>query len=194
MSARRPSSILRTPRLLLRPPEPEDAAAIAARLNNRRIALNTSRVPWPYDLDDARAFIEHARTIDDRESIFVVLADREGLIGAIGVELQALGGVAEIGYWLAETFWNRGLTTESVRAVITHAFADKGHDRLVARCHLGNEASRRVLLAAGFRPTGAGLCHSVHHDRPVTCQTFELTSREWSRLQVHEFPRSLGFP
>ncbi len=51
---------IKTSRLVLRPPEPDDAAAIAERINNRRISSMTARVPWPYDLDDARAFVDYA--------------------------------------------------------------------------------------------------------------------------------------
>jgi RimJ/RimL family protein N-acetyltransferase len=177
------TSTIRTDRLLLRPPEPRDAATIAARINNRRIAANTSRIPWPYDLDDARAFIDYSLALGERESVFVITREESGPIGAIGFELAGRSGAAELGYWLAEEWWNCGYATEAARAVVAYAFSDRGHDRLQARCLIGNEASRRVLVAAGFRPAGIGFCRTIHAPRPVISHLFELSSREWFRLR-----------
>lgn len=141
----------------------------------------TARVPWPYGLDEARAFLDHVAALSEREAEFVIIAADTGPIGGIGFELHA-GATVELGYWLAEPWWNRGYASEAARAVIAHAFEAKGHDRMVSRCVLGNEASRRVLIGAGFRPTGIDTCRSVSTGCRHFCQCFELTRREWERL------------
>jgi RimJ/RimL family protein N-acetyltransferase len=62
-------------------------------------------------------------------------------------------------------------------------------DRLQSRCFLGNEASRRLLIAVGFRPAGVGnACAPVRRIMVVT-QNFELTAREWGLLRPN-LPRS----
>ncbi len=174
---------IRTRRLLLRPPEPDDAAAIAERINNRRISSMTARVPWPYDLDDARAFIDHAASLAERGAVFVITGPERELIGTIGIERHDPAAAYELGYWLAEPWWNRGFMGEAARAVVAYAFEEKEYDRLAARCILGNEASRRVLLCLGFRHAGIDRCSSISTNCSPVCQCFEITRRDWQHLQ-----------
>jgi RimJ/RimL family protein N-acetyltransferase len=142
----------------------------------------TSSIPWPYDLDDARACLDHAGRLDDREAVFAISMPDAGPIGVIGIELKGRGQIAELGYWLGEPWWNRGYASEAAEAVIAHAFQALGHDRMVARCVLGNEASRRLLIGAGFRPTGIDSCRSLSTGSSHVSQCFELTAREWQHL------------
>jgi RimJ/RimL family protein N-acetyltransferase len=75
---------LTTERLLLRAPQPSDAEAIVALLKERRIAENTVRIPHPYSLADAQAFIASANK-NQGETVFVITRKRVGVIGACGI-------------------------------------------------------------------------------------------------------------
>src|SRR5215475_6814227 len=77
--------VLETERLVLRAPRLEDAKALATLANDRRIAENTLRIPHPYSLADAQAFITHANAGDD-EAVFLIAARSGGaIVGACGL-------------------------------------------------------------------------------------------------------------
>ena len=144
---------MRAPRLA------DDAKAIALVANDRRIAENTARIPHPYGIDDARAFVAGVHA-GDGKAAFVgkasfVITLGGGVIGGCGIDPR--DGDAEIGYWLGSAFWGQGFATEAVRALIDHAFGELGHDVLVAGARVSNPASRRVLEKCGFQWTGVRL-------------------------------------
>ncbi|MFS0771720.1 GNAT family N-acetyltransferase [Sphingomonas sp. 1P08PE] len=151
----------RTERLLLRPAWPEDAAALAAALNDARVSHALERVPHPYTLADARAWVEAPRPAD--EASFLIDSLEHGapiLIGGIAI----IGGPVDprIGYWLSRNHWGRGYATEAGRAIIDMARHALPITRLSARHFADNPASGRVLRKLGFRPTGdAGQTHSA---------------------------------
>jgi hypothetical protein len=98
---------IETARLRLRELQEADLCSLAGTINNPRIARNLTRVPWPYDLNDARAFYEHALALPPQSAVFVI-TDRSSpdrLLGAISYE-----GVPdpELGYWLDEPYWEKG--------------------------------------------------------------------------------------
>lgn len=128
-----------------------DVDALAQHANNRRIWLNLrDAFPHPYTKHDARDFI---RTIRQRtpETTFAMAVDDEA-VGSIGYVLHSdVERVsAEIGYWLAEPFWGRGITTEALVAVTAHAIRTHGLTRIYALPFAWNVASCRVLEKAGY--------------------------------------------
>src|SRR6476620_3488977 len=112
--------VLETERLVLRAPRLDDAEAIATLINDRRIADNLARVPHPYTLTDAEAFIGWASKNDSEAAFLITLADNT-LIGGCGVGVLS-GTDLEIGYWLGVPHWGNGYATEAAHAVIDHAF------------------------------------------------------------------------
>jgi len=173
-------SVLKTERLVLRPPVLDDAAAIAALVNDRRIAQNTARIPYPYTLADAHAFLT-AVDASDREIVFLITA-RAGVIGCCGIE-QRDGEEAEIGYWLGVPFWGQGYATEAARAVIDYAFGELGRVTLQAGARVSNGASRRVLEKCGFQWTGVGLYRIRALASSAPCDRFRLDRGLWASLK-----------
>jgi RimJ/RimL family protein N-acetyltransferase len=108
------------------------------------------------------------------------------VIGIIGYEGASN---SELGYWLGEDYWGKGILSEAARAVVRHAFTVSGNERLVSRCILGNEPSRRILIGLGFRPVGISSLYSSAGKSAVTSQEFELTSREW-RIHRRNYDRN----
>lgn len=162
----------RTPRLLLRPGWSDDAAALAAALNEESVARNLARVPFPYSIDDAQAFL--AQAVDARHPRLLIFSRTQSaprLIGGCGVA-PAQDGI-ELGYWIARPYWGLGFATEATRALV-NAVRAVGHKRLVARHAVDNPASGRVLRKLGFRPTGDFVrAHSAARGEEVLTALFE---------------------
>lgn len=144
----------RTPRLTLRPGWIEDAPELARAVAHESVAMKLARLPWPYGLADAEAFLSMPHAAG--EAACLIFAHDMGvaprLIGCVGV--HHIDVVPEIGYWLTPDAWGRGYATEAGRAMLEIARYALGHRRLGAHHHLDNPASGRVLRKLGFAPTG----------------------------------------
>ena len=163
--------VLETERLTLRAPRFEDAKAIAQLANDRRIAENTTRIPHPYRLADAEAFIAQINKGADELAFLIALDDEP--IGACGLA-QLDGPAPDLGYWIGAPYWGNGYATEAARAVIDHAFTALGHDAVQAGARVTNPASRRVLEKCGFQWTGVGLCRIRAISSSVPVDRFRL--------------------
>lgn len=129
----------------------DDAASLAIHADNRKVWINLrDRFPHPYTLAHARAFIEAALAAVP-ETSFAVAVD-EAAVGGIGFTLhEDVERVsAEIGYWLGEPFWGRGIMTEALRTVTAHAVGTHDLTRVYAVPYEWNPASFRVLEKAGY--------------------------------------------
>jgi RimJ/RimL family protein N-acetyltransferase len=171
--------VLATERLILRAPRREDAKAMARLANDRRIAVNTSRIPHPYSLSDAEEFIAAVNRAEG-EAVFAITLG-ETPIGVCGVDPRESG--PEIGYWLGVPYWGHGYATEAVRALIDHAFAELQHDALQAGARVSNPASRRVLQKCGFQWTGVQLTRVRAINSAAPTDRFRLDRRLWESLR-----------
>lgn len=128
-----------------------DVASVAEYANNRKIWMNLrDRFPHPYTRRDARAFIAAVRARDP-ETMFAIAVDGQA-VGGIGFvlheDVERIS--AEIGYWLGERFWGRGIATDALKAVTAHAIRQHGLTRIYAVPFAWNTASARVLEKAGY--------------------------------------------
>ena len=133
----------------------EDAAGLAEGANNRNVWLCVSdRMPWPYTLADAEAYLQKTFTCPDEQSFCIEVNGAVG--GGIGIRpgSDVYRVSAELGYWLAEPFWRRGIMTEAVRAFVADRFAALPLERIFAQVYARNLASARVLEKAGFQFEG----------------------------------------
>lgn len=132
-----------------------DRDAIVRHANNRKVSINLrDRFPYPYTARDARMWL-HSVVDQKPETNFAIDVAREA-VGGIGFTPQHDVGrrSAEIGYWLGEQFWGRGIATEALIAVTEYAFANFDLCRLYAHVFDGNDASARVLEKAGYEFEG----------------------------------------
>ncbi|NNG01568.1 MAG: GNAT family N-acetyltransferase [Desulfobacteraceae bacterium] len=132
-----------------------DAQALARHANNRNIWLNLRDLfPHPYTLADAETYIDSALS-DEVSTRFCIEVNGEAA-GSIGFILQSdverLS--AEIGYFLGESFWGRGIMSEVLKAVTTYAIETHGLVRVYAVPYAWNPASCRVLEKAGYTLEG----------------------------------------
>jgi RimJ/RimL family protein N-acetyltransferase len=170
---------LATARLVLRAPCRGDVKAIATLVNDRRIAANTARIPYPYAIEDAEQFIA-AVNKREGEACFVITLDGAP-IGMCSVDLREDG--PELGYWLGVAYWGRGFATEAVRALIDYAFGDLELDTLISGARVNNPASRRVLEKCGFQWTGVRLSRIRAINSAAPIDRFRLDRGLWASLK-----------
>ena len=128
-----------------------DRDAIVRHANNRNVWINLrDRFPHPYTHADARNWLESVVGLHPETNFAIAVDDQAA--GGIGFTVQHDVGYrsAEIGYWLGEEFWGRGIATEALIAVTEYAFANYDLCRLYAHVFDWNAASARVLEKAGY--------------------------------------------
>lgn len=133
----------------------DDAPSIANYADNRKIWRNLrDGFPHPYTFHDAEIFIERINAADPRTA-FAIATESEA-IGSIGLALgtDVHRYTAELGYWLAEPFWGKGIMTLAVQFLTAWAFHKLNLHRIYAEPYAGNQASHRVLEKAGFTREG----------------------------------------
>jgi [ribosomal protein S5]-alanine N-acetyltransferase len=135
----------------LRPWTLNDKEVLANYANNNAIAsrlMNT--FPHPYSIEDAVKFITYASSAA-HPTLFAILYN-DDIVGGIGYHpLQDIFCKnAELGYWVAEPFWNKGIVTQAIPLIVEKAFANEQFTRIFARPFGTNTASQKVLEKCGF--------------------------------------------
>jgi ribosomal-protein-alanine N-acetyltransferase len=130
----------------------DDLDRLVQIANNPNIANNlTDKFPLPYTEAAGRAFIEMAMKNTPR-NIFAI--DIEGLAsGGIGLHPQedVHRKNAELGYWLAEPYWGKGIVPRAITQIVEYGFKTFDIQRIFARPYGTNLASQRVLEKCGFK-------------------------------------------
>jgi ribosomal-protein-alanine N-acetyltransferase len=133
----------------------EDAESLALNANNRKIWKNLrDGFPNPYGIENANIFIQKAMTANP-ETMYAICV--EGFaVGGIGFTLHSdIERIsAEVGYWLGEPFWSRGIVTEALKAVTKYAIERQKLLRVYAVPFESNKASHRVLEKSGYQLEG----------------------------------------
>ena len=140
---------------MIRDWQKDDAESVAGYANNRKIWINLRDIfPHPYTIANAEAFLSIVME-DDPKTVFAIANEVEA-IGSIGLMLgkDVHRFTAELGYWLAEPFWGKGVMTEAVKSITEYAFSSFGLKRVYAEPYATNPASVRVLEKAGFKYEG----------------------------------------
>jgi RimJ/RimL family protein N-acetyltransferase len=148
----------------------EDAPSIAKYANNRSIWRNLrDAFPHPYRIQDAESFI--SRIIGMEPITTFAISSQSEAIGSIGLMpgKDVHRYTAEMGYWLAEPFWDKGIMTRAVKSMADYAIHDLKMHRVFAEPFTTNPASARVLTKAGFTCEGI-LRSSVFKDGKVLDQ------------------------
>lgn len=169
---------LKLTRCTVRPWHEADVDALARHANNRHVSIHLrDRFPFPYELEHATKFLDWLLA-QDQPTVWAIEVDGEAA-GGIGIEQKAdVERIsAEIGYWLGETCWNRGIVTEALQAVTAEVFR-RFDDvmRLYALPFADNPASVRVLEKAGYVLEGR-LHQSAIKDGKVRDQLLYATYR-----------------
>lgn len=142
-------------RCIVRPWAGTDAESLQRHANNRNVSIHLrDRFPFPYEIHHATTFLGWIAR-QPASTVWAIEVDGEAA-GGIGIELRTdVERVsAEIGYWLGERHWRRGIATEALRAVTAEAFKRFEITRLYAVPFADHAASVRVLEKAGYVKEG----------------------------------------
>ncbi len=145
-----------------------DEEAIVRSGNNYSVWRNlTDAFPHPYTLEAARDWL-YLATAQSPETHFAIAIDDQ-VVGGIGLKLgdDIHRRSAEIGYWLGESYWGRGIMPEAVRALTEWAFANFDLARIAAGILDYNPASMRVLEKAGYQFEARLRRHATKEGRTV---------------------------
>jgi ribosomal-protein-alanine N-acetyltransferase len=149
------SPTLQTERLLLRAYVLADAPELARLAGAREVAATTLRIPHPYSLAQAEAFITQSQSdAEDEVRLAILLRENSALLGGIGLRLQQEHRRAELGYWVGVPYWGKGYATEAARAVLRYGFHVLKLHRIRASHFTNNIASGHVLRKIGMKHEG----------------------------------------
>ena len=151
---------LQTRRLILRQPRMKDAKDLIDNINNLNVSKYLLVVPYPYTVKDARWWINHCKE-KERErprtsyGFNIELKSERRIIGGIGIsKIDARQGTADIGYWIGEDYWRKGIVTEAATRLIDFGFKKLKLRRIQAAIFVENEASQGLARSLGFQYEG----------------------------------------
>ncbi|MBV8978787.1 MAG: GNAT family N-acetyltransferase [Alphaproteobacteria bacterium] len=176
-----PKFILKSDRLLLRPPEVRDVGDIVQGLE-WDVVSNLARAPWPYEPQHAHEFLqrqEEGRAHCTDFAFAVTEKGADSLIGMCGVHRREQG--FELGYWLAKPHWGRGYATEAAAEVLGFAFRNLRAGVVEAGWFHDNPASGRVLSKLGFVFAGAEKRESAARGTRVLCNLVSMRRADFGR-------------
>jgi len=181
--------VLESGRLVLRPLQRSDAGLLRLYAGDARIARMTTSIPHPLPPGASEAFVARALAPGRREDVWALDGTRRGLGELLGVialkrmeetrpaagppppvHPSSLSGQSEIGYWVAPAFWNTGIASEALGALLA---ANPHRARTVfGSVFQDNPVSARVLTNAGFQYLGDAETFSVARGATVPTWTY----------------------
>ena len=134
--------------------ELSDAIDLAEALSNKKVQDNLrDGLPYPYTEQDGTDYISAMLSADENETFAFAITVDEKVVGSIGIFRQ--GNIhrqtAELGYYIAEEYWDKGIMTEAVKQICGYVFDKSDIIRIYAEPFAYNAASCRVLEKAGFQ-------------------------------------------
>lgn len=175
--------VLLTENLVLRAPHTEDIDAIAILANNPAVATMVARMPYPYGRADAETFVRASTKRENGNCVYAITeADSGRFLGCCALQARDGGKILELGYWVGEPFWGRGIATEAAHALVGMAFRTREIEHIDARCRVTNPASRRVLQKSGFQFQGTEMVQVLALRASVSMEWFRLDRKTWLSL------------
>lgn len=161
--------------------ELSDARDLSIALSNRKIQDNLrDGLPYPYTEEDGAAFISDMLSADENETFAFAITVDGKVIGSIGVFRQ--GNIhrqtAELGYYIAEEYWGRGIMTEAVKQICEYVFSKSDIIRIYAEPFAYNAASCRVLEKAGFQYEGMLRNNAVKNGKVIDMKMYSLLKED----------------
>ena len=161
--------------------ELSDAKDLAAALSNKKVQDNLrDGLPYPYTEQDGKEFISAMLSADESETFAFAITVDNMVIGSIGIFRQ--GNIhrqtAELGYYIAEEYWSKGIMTEAVKQICEYVFAKSDIIRIYAEPFAYNIASCRVLEKVGFQYEGTLRSNAVKNGKVIDMEMYSLLKAE----------------
>ncbi|MEA4971528.1 MAG: GNAT family N-acetyltransferase [Candidatus Pelethousia sp.] len=155
----------------------EDAAELAQALSNKNVQDNLrDGLPYPYTEADAADYISAMLAADPNETFAFAIVAENRVVGSIGVFRQ--GNIhfrtAEMGYYIAEPYWGRGLGASAVGQVCRYVFENTDILRIYAEPFASNAASCRILEKNGFAYEGTLRCNAQKNGALLDMKMYAL--------------------
>ena len=154
-----------TDTLELRPIELADLADLVQLANNKKLTDVLARMPHPYTSEDGLYFINDIANGTD-ERVWVICKRKGPMVGVVGIA-RGEDGQGELGYWLGEEFWGKGIGSQAIGALMDEFDIAVPDLELYARCLKSNHASKALLEKVGFDVTGEDNGCGQHEGSPV---------------------------
>jgi len=137
----------------IRPWRLSDTESLAYALNNKNVMDNLrDGLPYPYTIDDGKAYIETMLNADSNKVFAFAITVDDVAVGSIGVfrktNIHAL--TAELGYYIGEQYWGNDIGTQAVGQICHYVFEHTDIVRIFAEPFVQNVASCRILEKNGF--------------------------------------------
>lgn len=149
---------LKTQRLILRPFRLEDAKTVQRLAGVREITLRTGTIPYPYPDGLAETWIQaHAADFAQGKGLrlAMTLQNTNELIGCVAIEgLNSKSSKAELGYWVALDYWNKGYCSEAAAEIVKYAFKNFDLNKITSRHKAMSPASGAVMKKIGMKFEG----------------------------------------
>ena len=158
-----------------------DASDLANALSNKKIQDNLrDGLPYPYTEKDGSDFISAMLSADENETFAFAITVDDKVIGSIGVFRQSNihRQTAELGYYIAEEYWGKGIMTEIVKQTCKCVFEKSDIIRIYAEPFAHNIASCRVLEKAGFKYEGTLRSNAVKNGKVIDMKLYSLLKTE----------------
>jgi len=158
----------------------EDVDAVVRHANNINVARQLrDRFPHPYTRANAIPFLKSAVANSDASNLAIeVDGAAAGAIGYVrGTDVERYS--AEIGYWLGESYWRRGIASEALILVTDYVFSTLNLLRLFALPFADNPGSIRVLEKAGYVREATLQCSSVKYGKPRDQALYVRINPSW---------------
>jgi ribosomal-protein-alanine N-acetyltransferase len=158
----------------------EDAESVVRHANSINVARQLrDRFPHPYTRANASAFLKATLSAPEPSNLAIdVDGEAIGAIGYVpGVDVERFS--AEIGYWLGESYWGRGIATEALQLVTAHVFDAFNMLRLFALPFADNAGSIRVLEKAGYVREAVLRSSSVKYGQPRDQLLYARVNGTW---------------
>ena len=161
--------------------ELSDAKDLAAALSNKKVQDNLrDGLPYPYTEQDGKEFISAMLSADENETFAFAITVDNMVLGSIGIFRQ--GNIhrqtAELGYYIAEEYWGKGIMTEAVKQICAYVFANSDIIRIYAEPFAYNIASCRVLEKVGFQYEGTLRSNAVKNGKVIDMEMYSLLKAE----------------
>jgi ribosomal-protein-alanine N-acetyltransferase len=143
--------VLLTQRLILSQLNESDLLFITEYLQDKVFSELTSNIPYPYTEEDAEIWLKMSReAFSNKTGYTFAIRDKEHrIMGAVGLHDRG-DDKAELGYWLAVPFWNKGYVTEAAEAIVRFGFETLKFNKIYATHFLNNPASGRIMQKIGM--------------------------------------------
>ena len=162
-----------------------DAGNLAQMLNNQNI-LNNLRdgLAYPYTEKDAEEYIEAMLSSDRTKTFAFAITVNDKVVGSIGVFRcdNIHFRTAEMGYYIGEPYWGKGLGTSAVKQVCSYIFQNTDIIRIFAEPFAYNTASCRILEKAGFQFEGILRSNAVKNGKIIDMKMY-------SRIKETDLPQ-----